>query len=293
MDQPTTDATTWLLFTESLPLSRPALLPGPGMPGPGLPRTAPGLSRPGPARPTRPGLPQADRGGSVIVLADRQSGGERLGALLAADPSLACTAGTGILELCEQAAKTWRGAERTGSTLSALGAASVRAMAGTMLAMIKSQAGARRWCETSAAPPRLARTFGQLYPELRIICLHRGCPGYIAACSCDDPAADADQWLARTEALLELERDRPGQCLRVRHEDLAASPDAADGVLAFLGLAGRPADPGQPGHQPPVPGLPGRRPAAAWLPGRWLTPAVRGEINRLHAELGYPPVTGC
>ena len=307
MDQPATDPTAWPLFTESAPLIRPTLLAQPALSAQSA-VPFPGLAQPGRVRagPSRPGP-----GASVIVLADPPSGGERLGALLAGNPALACTAGTGILELCEQAANTWRGAERTGSTLSALGAASVRAMAGTMLATIKSQQGAQRWCETFAGPPRSTGTFLQLYPATKIICLHRGCLGYLGCLAAGDgrpcPAADAagdelaaatDRWRARTEALLELERDRPGRCLRVRYEDLAAYPDAAAGVLAFLGLdhdAGgqdhrRAAESGPPGPSPPVAALPGRWSSGAWPLGRWAGAALLGEINRLHAELGYPPI---
>jgi hypothetical protein len=190
MYQPTIDATTWTLLTEPLPPPRPAA-----------------------AEP-------------IIVLTYPQSGSERLSAVLAGNRSLACTAGTGILGLCEQAASTWRGAERTGSTLSALGASSVRAMAGTLISMIKSQQGAQRWCETSTAPPRVTRTFLRLYPGTKIICFHRSCPGYVAA-NRDDPAAAAAQWRDHTEPLLDLERDHAGQCLRVRYEDLAVSSGAA------------------------------------------------------------------
>jgi hypothetical protein len=249
MHQPTIDATTWTLLTEPLPLRRP------------------------------------DRGAPIIVLTYPRSGSERLGGLLAGQHALACTSGTGILGLCEQAASTWRSAERTGSTLSALGAASVRAMAGTMIAMIKSQQGALRWCETSTAPPRAARTFLQLYPETKIICFHRSCHGFIAAAgNRDEPMAAAGQWLAHTEPLLDLERGHPGQCLRVRYEDLAAGPGAAAVVLAFLVLDRRrgghvPMDAGQPCV--PVPdGLAGARIGAALL----------AKVNRLHAELGYPPM---
>lgn len=263
MYQPTVDPTAWTLLTEPLPLSR------------------------------------ADRAGPIIVLTYPQSGSERLGALLAGSHALACTAGTGILGLCEQAAGTWRSAERTGSTLSALGSASVRAMAGTLIAVIKSQYGAQRWCETSTGPPRSARTFLRLYPETKIICFHRSCRGYLAAGNIDDVPAAAARWRAHTEPLLELEREHAGQCLRVRYEDLAASPRVAAGVLAFLGLDGR-GGPPRPASRDA--GLPGRRamdaecpcpsPVEAWLLGGRIGAPLLGQINRLHTELGYPPIAG-
>jgi hypothetical protein len=251
MHQPTVDPTAWTLLTEPLPPSR------------------------------------ADRAGPIIVLTYPQSGSERLGALLAGSDSLACTAETGILGLCEQAASTWRRAERTGSTLSALGTASVRAMAGTLIAVIKSQCGAQRWCETSTAPPWSARTFLRLYPETKIICFHRSCRGYIAARNTHDVAAAAAQWRAHTEPLLELERDRAGQCLRVRYEDLAVSPRVAAGIFAFVGLDHR-AEQLSPASCD-----------AGWLHsreagllGRRIGTPLLGQINRLHTELGYPVIAG-
>lgn len=146
--------------------------------------------------------------------------------------------------------------------------------------MIKFQQGALRWCETSTAPPRAARTFLQLYPEAKITCFHRSCRGYIAAAGGrDEPAAAAGQWLAHTEPLLEMERGRPGQCLRVRHEDLAAGTGAAAAVFSFLGLGRPPAGTARPCARLPD-GPPGSRIGAQLL----------GQVNRLHAELGYPPM---
>src|ERR1700678_4232928 len=115
------------------------------------------------------------RGSHVIVLTHAQPGAGQLGTLLTRHPSLACTAGTGVLQLCEQAATTWRCAERTGSSLSTLAAASVRALAGSLISVIKSQEGQERWCEISSAPARSARTFLEIYPETKIVCVHRDC----------------------------------------------------------------------------------------------------------------------
>jgi len=48
---------------------------------------------------------------SVIVLAPAYSGAGTLRSLLEGHPDLACTAGTGLLPLCEQALATWRSAD--------------------------------------------------------------------------------------------------------------------------------------------------------------------------------------
>ena len=192
----------------------------------------------------------------VIVLAYPQSGADRLWSILAGHPSLACTAGTELIPLCDQAASTWRTAEASGSTLSPLAAASVRAMAGSLITVARSRAGRDRWCEVCTAPAQSARTFLQLYPDTGVICLHRNCADFIraatpggaqrvggqafgafAAAHPGHPvAAAAAYWSSRTEQLLALERDKAGQCLRVRYEDLASGPAEEEHVLGFLGL---------------------------------------------------------
>ena len=195
-------------------------------------------------------------GSHIIVLTYAQSGAERLSTLLAGHSSLACTAGTGVIPLCEQAASTWRTAEASGSTLSTLAAASIRAMAGSMISVIKSRTGRQRWCEISTAPAQSARTFLQIYPETQIVCFHRSCADFVhsairglswglggpafatfAAAHPGNPvAAAAAYWHACTEPLLALERDQVGHCQRVRYEDLASHPAESDRIHAFLGL---------------------------------------------------------
>jgi hypothetical protein len=268
MYQPLVDAATWTLFTP----------PGPSP------------------------------GSHIVVLAYPQSGADRLWSLLAGHPSLACTAGTELIPLCDQAASTWRTAEASGSTLSALAAASVRAMAGSLITVARSQAGRERWCEICTAPAQSARTFLQLYPDTRVICLHRNCADFIcsaapgsarrsggqafgafAAAHPGNPvAAAAAYWSFRTEQLLALEQDKAGQCLRVRYEDLVCGPAEEEHVLGFLGLrraaAGLRPGPAGAGARPDIP--PGQHAAIA----RRIRPPLLDQVNRLHAELGYAPV---
>jgi len=239
-------------------------------------------------------------GSHILVLTYAQSGAERLGGLLAGHPSLACTTETGVIPLCEQAASTWRTAEGSGGALSTLATASVRAMAGSVISVIKSRAGRPRWCEISTAPAPSVRTFLQIYPETRIVCFHRDCADFVAAASRRRPrdlggpalaafsaaypgnrvAALAAYWHACTQALLTLERDQAGQCRRVRYEDLAGQPAEARRICRFLGL---PAETG--GIRGPV--APG--PAAPGV-GLSLPAPLLGQVNQLQAVLGYPRV---
>jgi len=125
-----------------------------------------------------PGAP----GAPVIVLTYAHAGAEHLRPLLAGHLDLACTSGTGLLPLCQQAATTWRHVEgQPGSALSELAAASIRALATSVITTVLAQTGKRRWCEFATAPPRSTETFLRLYPGTRIICLHRGCADVIRA----------------------------------------------------------------------------------------------------------------
>ncbi|MGH3157961.1 MAG: sulfotransferase family protein [Streptosporangiaceae bacterium] len=240
--------------------------------------------------------PKPIRGAHVIVLTHAQPGAGQLGTLLTMHPSLACTAGTGVLQLCEQAATTWRCAERTGSSLSTLAAASVRALTGSLISVIRSQEGQERWCEISSAPARSARTFLEIYPETKIICLHRDCVDIVHSvleCSQrregrtqrDLVAEAAAHWQVRTESLLALERGHAAQCLRVRYEDLVASPATTAGILTFLGLDRRPELDWCPGEA----AAESRLQEVALLTGRIGSPLLE-QINRLLVELHYPAI---
>ena len=104
--------------------------------------------------------PNSDvRDAPVVVLTYAHSGAARLQSLLASHPDLACTSGTGILPLCEQAAITWRSADdRAGMTLSPLALASVRALATGIITSMLIRTGKRRWCELATASPMSAET---------------------------------------------------------------------------------------------------------------------------------------
>lgn len=253
--------------------------------------------------------PRHTLGSHIVVLGYPRSGTERLWSLLAGHPSLACSAGTELIPLCDQAASTWRAAEASGSTLSTLAAASVRAMAGSLITITKSRAGRDRWCEVSTAPARAARTFLQLYPDTQVICLHRDCTGFVRAATAgaagrpggpvfgafaaahprNPLAAAAAYWCDRTEQLLALERDKSGVCRRVRCEDLAAGPAEEDRVLGFLGLARpRPGAGGATAHEGrATAGELGSSPSDHAAVTRRIPAPLLERVSRLHAELGY------
>jgi hypothetical protein len=103
------------------------------------------------------------RAGPVIVMCYPYAGAGRLGSLLSQRQELACTSGTGLLPLCDQAALTWQQAERRLGPASALALASIRAFTGTVITTLLAREGTPRWCEITTASPASAETFLRVY----------------------------------------------------------------------------------------------------------------------------------
>jgi hypothetical protein len=252
----------------------------------------------------------------VIVLTYGYAGGRRLQQILEREPGMACTAGTGILGACRQAAEAWRYAEGSDDgPMSALAVTSIRQLVTGMLTIIMARTGSRRWCETVAAEPGAADTFLSVFPGTRVVCLHRSCPDVIYSAIHDSPwgiagpgfgtyiaaypnnllAALAAWWTARARSTIEFESTHPRSCLRVRYEDLVLRRGPVTAAIReFLGLpaegdAGWPVGPDdvptQDGRDPDAPGCGGDFPADQ------LPPGLTEQVNQLHALLGYPPLS--
>jgi hypothetical protein len=266
------------------------------------------LSRDRPAGSTAP----AGRSSSapVIVLAPAYSGASTLRSLLEGHPDLACTAGTGLLPLCEQAMATWRNADaRPAGTPSSLASSTTRALATSFITSILAREGKSRWCEVAAANPQAAEAFLGLYPGTRFLCLYRACPSVTRAVLDASPwgitepmfapftraypastvAALTAYWVSATGPLLAFEREHPRSCLRVRFEDLSQGWQAVERMTSFLSLAdavGRPI----PGRQDePRPASPGTE-LSAGIPVSLIPPALLAQANDLLQQLDYPPM---
>jgi hypothetical protein len=80
----------------------------------------------------------------VIVLAPAYFGASTPSSLLASQPDLAGTSGTGLLPLCEQAMATWRNADaRPARAPSSLAPAATRAVAASVITSILVREGNR------------------------------------------------------------------------------------------------------------------------------------------------------
>jgi hypothetical protein len=248
------------------------------------------------------------RADPVIVLTYGHAGAGHLQWLLRDQPELAATSATGLLAASDQAAAAWRVAERLPEgALSSLAKASVRAMTSAMIVTITSRVGRPRWLEIAAAEPSAARTFLELFPGTRFVCMHRACQDVVYATLQASPwglagqayapytvsypgstiAALAAWWTDHAGSILAFEREHPEACMRLRYEDLATDPARTVRQLReYLGLQ-------------EVPSLPEpfdetlRKPAdapgcGANLPHGQIPPGLLAQVNELHRLLGYP-----
>ncbi len=273
-----------------------------------LPQDGAQVSRPGPGRPVNPGGTTSNA--PVIVLASPYGGAAALRALLARQPDLACTSGTGLLPLCEQAMTTWRNADaRTAGPSSRLAVTATRALAASIITSVLAREGKRRWCEVAAANPPAAETFLGLYPGTRFLCLHRACPGVIRAALDASPWGIADPvftpftlaypastlaaltayWVTYTRTVLAFEASHPQACLRVRFEDLAQAQHETVGkkIAAFLGVADMDtqAAPRQSSQMGPASQNSCPEPD---LPVALIPPNMLAQANDLLRQLNYP-----
>jgi hypothetical protein len=246
----------------------------------------------------------------VVVLSYAYSGARQVQENLAAGTNLACTRGTGVIPLCAAAAATWQRIEgRDAQRMSRLAASTIRGLATAQVTVILAEPGKTRWCELANAAPATAGLFAEIFPGTAFVCIHRRCPDMIADALRASPwgparqgltpyppaqpgrtvAALAAYWADSTEDLLAFEKASPEAVRRLRCEDAAGPGEALTAVREWLGL----------GSPPPWPDLislpvpeshPATRPGPAEVPASLIPAPMRERINRLHAELGYPPV---
>jgi protein-tyrosine sulfotransferase len=258
------------------------------------------------SRPLGAAGPNAAAHGPVIVLAPAYSGASRLRSLLDGHPDLACTSGTGILPLCEQAIAAWRSADgQAARAPSQLAVTATRALASSIITALLAREGKWRWCEIIVANTQVAETFLRIYPGATFLCLYRACPDVIRAALDGSPWGIADPvflpftraypastataltayWVAHTTGILEFERAHSQACLRIRFEDLtAAQHETAARISSFLGLEGQAVPPEDSGTRPES----GGTGPAAEFPVDLIPPAMLAQANDLLRQLGYP-----
>lgn len=253
------------------------------------------------------------RDAPLIVLSYPFSGAERLRSLLAPHPGLACTMGTGVLPLCEQAAVTWRFVGGQDDQLSPVATASVRSLVSGIVTCLLARTGKRRWCEFVATTTlAMAEVFRQVWPGVRFVCLHRACADVIRASlqasewglassafaqfttayPGNTAAALTAYWVARTQPLLDFEEAHPESCFRIRYEELGTYSHVDD-LFKFLDLKGTEGGVVGPAGDSPLTrdeattGFTPRSPfPVSQIPFSLLTQA-----DDLMSKLGYPPLS--
>lgn len=245
----------------------------------------------------------------VIVLASPYSGAGQLRFLLNGHPDLACTSGSGILPLCEQAMAAWRYvAGQAAGSLVPPGITTTRALVTSIITALLLREGKWRWCEIAAANVQSAETFVHLYPETKFLCLYRACPDVVRATLDANPWGIADaafapftaafpastvaaltaSWVAHTGPLLSFEQSHPRACLRIRSEDLtAARGDTAKRITSFLGISGFGARAATAEDSETQPG-PGGGDAETDFPADLIPPTMLAQADDLLELLGYP-----
>jgi hypothetical protein len=269
----------------------------------------------------------------VFVLCNGRSGSTLLRFLLDAHPDLACPPETNLPALCGQLATVWSLIE--GAPLSSnredeppvipdAAIAGVRQTMDRMVGSYLERRGKKRYCDKSLGTARLAELLLRIYPEARFICLYRhpmdviasgmeACPWglhgygfdpYIAISPGNAVLALARFWVDNTMQTLAAEERFPGQCIRVRYEDLVTDAEAtATRLFEFLGI---PAAPGiseacfSAERERFGPGdfkiwftskISADSIGRGWpIPSRMIGPQVLTAMNELAGKLGYLPV---
>lgn len=255
--------------------------------------------------------------GMIIILTYPHAGDQQLRDVLSANQSVTCTCSTGLLPLCHSAMTTWQNVEARDNAPSRLAIKSVHSLVSTMLAVIRSGAGATRYCETAYATSAVAESFLRVFADTTFICLHRRLLAVLGEGAAAYPwglggtpfwrhsgshpgnnlATIAAYWLAHTRELLDFEAAHPQSCVRLRHEDLHAFPQERTAELfARLGLdADQSSFPYSPNDQQQAmttsrdDGLGPLLPLKPSLEG--IPAALRTQVNDLQERLGYEPLT--
>jgi Sulfotransferase family len=271
----------------------------------------------------------------VFVLCNGRSGSTLLRFLLDAHPELACPPETNVPALCAQLATVWSLIE--GAPLSAnrgdeppdIPAAAIAGVRETMDRMTGSylaRRGKKRYCDKSLGTARYARLLARVYPRAQFVCVYRhpmdviasgleACPWglngygfepYIAATPGNAVMALASFWADNVRSTLAAEEQFPGQCVRVRYEDLVADPEAtAARVFEFLAAAAAPGISeecfsaererfGPADHKIwHTTQITADSVGRGWsVPTGMIAPQLLDAINEMAAKLGYLPVDG-
>ncbi len=220
---------------------------------------------------TAPGLVAGSTGPVPLafVICSGRSGSTLLRRLIGLHPDIACPPETNLVALCERmrfsasvlSGETAAGRslpEGEGSLRSELAVPLIRQAVMQMVGQYLSDADKSVFCDKSLPNAEGARLLLEIFPNARFICLYRHCMDVIASILDASPfglvafgiepfvshqhynyvLGLAEYWLAKAQMSLDLEKDYPEQCIRVKYEDLVMKPeDETERLFEFLGVS--------------------------------------------------------
>ena len=196
-----------------------------------------------------------------------RSGSTLLRFILDAHPDLACPPETNIPALCAQLAVVCSLIE--GAPLSAnrgdvppeipaAAIAGVRQTVDMITAPYVARRGKTMFCDKSLGTARYAGLLLRAWPDAKFICLYRhpmdmirsgldACPWGLNGYGFDQYTAESPgnavlalsrYWLDNATAIASVEEQHPGNCIRIRYEDLVEAPEElAQQLFGFIGVA--------------------------------------------------------
>jgi protein-tyrosine sulfotransferase len=270
-----------------------------------------------------------------FVLCPARSGSTLLRLILNSHPEIACPPETNLVQVFSAVAFSAAAAGELGHVdqgpaqpdeTMARAAAICRDVGETILGLYAETRGKSMWVDKSLPSVFFGDLLVRIYPDARFICLYRQCADTIASLREASPwsydsfgvlpfvqasptnlvQAFAAYWVERASQLQTFEHAHPHRALRVRYEDLVATPrHTVTQVLEFLGVS---ADQEaldsalafEPRASAAVPGdvkvrfsrgIDVSSVGRGWsVPFDMLTSEMRERIDELSRDLGYSPL---
>jgi hypothetical protein len=211
-----------------------------------------------------------DTADPVFVMCMARSGSTLLRLILDSHPELACPPETGLPGLCAQLTILWSliegaplapGRGDNPPVVPETAVDRVRAIANEMLHAYLARRGRRVYCDKTLGSAQYSELLHRVWPTARYVCLYRhpmdfihsaleatpwglsgyGFEQYAAGSPGNGVFSLARYWSDNAAAILQLEELMPGQCFRVRYEDLVSAPEEVTAaVFDFLGVSPAP-----------------------------------------------------
>ena len=199
----------------------------------------------------------------MFVLCSSRSGSTLLRFILDSHPDFCCPPELHLVGLIERLIAIYgitirSDAAVTDENRNSVVSKKIRDAVNGILREYSDQLGKQVWCEKSVYTIDAIGMVQFAFPEARYICLYRTCLDQVGSAletlknypsgreygfapflsrSPGNPVdALIDYWCTKTSAILRFEQDNPGQCIRLRYEDLVLESNAhLERLFGFLG----------------------------------------------------------